>query len=335
MLFTFLTITYNHEKFIFQHLESIKYQIINYGEGIKFQLIVADDSSKDNTIRCVKDWLEQNSNLFEYIDILESDKNQGTCKNYTKGIRKIKGDYCKSLAGDDIFAKDNIFEAVNLLKKYDVVCTAVAPFSNSGIYNDKKIYSRIYSMYKFCNMSYEKIARNYISIPMTPGVFMRKELITEDIISFINQFTFIEDRSKNIKIYEQNKKLKISSYDKILVLYRHHEGAVTKTKNNNIVELFNKDSRELYDYVLDNANSMLVKLKIRYKNMIGKIRNRKLATILNIEVFIYRLGLVLNYYKYKEKMNEIIENSFMTNKEYLMKIMEEAKKYDYSSSSQI
>ena len=112
--------------------------------------------------------------MFKSIKILENNQNLGTCKNYVKGIKNIKGDYFKSLAGDDLYANENIFEVVKLLKRFDIVSTPVAPFANNKLYYDKKIYSRIYSMYKFTNMQYEKIRKNYISIPMTPGVLSRK-----------------------------------------------------------------------------------------------------------------------------------------------------------------
>jgi hypothetical protein len=37
-MFTFVTITYNHEKYIIEHLESIKYQIENFSKGKQDEL---------------------------------------------------------------------------------------------------------------------------------------------------------------------------------------------------------------------------------------------------------------------------------------------------------
>ena len=52
--FTFIVITYNHEEFILEHLESIKFLINHYGHGINFTISVADDASKDNTLLTFK-----------------------------------------------------------------------------------------------------------------------------------------------------------------------------------------------------------------------------------------------------------------------------------------
>ena len=43
--FTFLTVAYNHEKFILEHLESIRYLVNNYGDGIDVSIIINDDCS--------------------------------------------------------------------------------------------------------------------------------------------------------------------------------------------------------------------------------------------------------------------------------------------------
>ena len=66
-MFTFVTITYNHEKYIIEHLESIRYQIENYSEGKKMNLIVSDDGSVDNTMRYAQQWVERNKNLFSEV----------------------------------------------------------------------------------------------------------------------------------------------------------------------------------------------------------------------------------------------------------------------------
>ena len=48
--FTFGVFTYNQEQFIFENLESIKYQIEKYGGGTSFSLVMSDDCSQDNTV---------------------------------------------------------------------------------------------------------------------------------------------------------------------------------------------------------------------------------------------------------------------------------------------
>ena len=40
--FTFLALAYNHEKYIIEHLESIKYLVEKYGSGINCKIIIND-----------------------------------------------------------------------------------------------------------------------------------------------------------------------------------------------------------------------------------------------------------------------------------------------------
>ena len=61
--FSFLVFTYNHEKYIVDHLESIKYQIENYGIAIDVDLLINDDGSSDQTVHIVDSWINENQSL--------------------------------------------------------------------------------------------------------------------------------------------------------------------------------------------------------------------------------------------------------------------------------
>ena len=45
--FVFVTLTFNHEKYIIEHLESIKYQVENYGQKFSTKIVINDDCSSD------------------------------------------------------------------------------------------------------------------------------------------------------------------------------------------------------------------------------------------------------------------------------------------------
>lgn len=83
-MFTFVTITYNHEKYIIEHLESIKYQIENFSKGKQVNLVISDDGSMDNTMLYAQQWIERNKYLFSEVELLTSEKNQGIIKNYLR-----------------------------------------------------------------------------------------------------------------------------------------------------------------------------------------------------------------------------------------------------------
>ena len=131
--FTFFTLSFNQEKYIIQHLESIKYQIENYGKNYLIHYIICDDSSNDNTIYYARKWLAENKKLFKSITIIVNDDNCGTVSNMINGLSKIKTDY-KMLAADDLYFNRNIFTAKG---NNDIVLSPVVAFNDQNyiVYN--------------------------------------------------------------------------------------------------------------------------------------------------------------------------------------------------------
>ena len=52
-MFTFIVTCYNQAEVVTYALESIRYQICRFGKGQKFQLIVADDGSADQSCKII------------------------------------------------------------------------------------------------------------------------------------------------------------------------------------------------------------------------------------------------------------------------------------------
>jgi len=90
-----LLVTYNHEKYIRQALESLFEQVIE--ESI--ELVIADDASSDNSLNIIKEYESKDERFsFRY---LENDKNLGITKNYQRGFAACTGEYIGILEGDD------------------------------------------------------------------------------------------------------------------------------------------------------------------------------------------------------------------------------------------
>ena len=109
--FTFGTITFNQEKFIIQHLESIKFQVINYGKRYKTNLIIGDDCSKDNTLKLATEWARNNSNLFENIIIKSNIVNVGISNNFLYVINQIRTNKFHIIGGDDLYGPNSIYKS--------------------------------------------------------------------------------------------------------------------------------------------------------------------------------------------------------------------------------
>ena len=78
----FITISYNQERYIIEHLESIKFQITHYANRCEVNYRLFDDCSTDLTVTLARQWLEENSQLFSSIDIVENSTNLGLNQNY-------------------------------------------------------------------------------------------------------------------------------------------------------------------------------------------------------------------------------------------------------------
>lgn len=102
-------ITYNHEKFIVDCLNSIKNQTWK-----NIELIISDDCSTDGTQRIVKDWVEKNQELS--CEVLLAETNMGIAKNLNKVLKFMDGEYLCFFAGDDLMVPQKIGKQVHLME---------------------------------------------------------------------------------------------------------------------------------------------------------------------------------------------------------------------------
>jgi glycosyltransferase involved in cell wall biosynthesis len=87
-------ITFNHERFIAQALESVLGQRTNF----PLEILVADDHSTDSTPAIVADFHRRHS---EKIVPILRDRNIGAVPNFTETVGACRGEYVALLEGDD------------------------------------------------------------------------------------------------------------------------------------------------------------------------------------------------------------------------------------------
>lgn len=325
MLVTFISIVYNHEKYILQHLESIKYQINNFGLNNDIQLIISDDCSSDNTISLVNFWLSKNKQLFKYIDIVLDDVNRGVCSNFTKAMKMIKGDYVKFIAGDDVFSENNLFKFLSYLDEYDFIISLPYSFKNNKINNhdvDLKlsIYTGIVGNEKCMSEVIHKPGF-FVNAPST--FFSKKILLNEDIIQFIMKFKMIEDYPLIIKASEVFPNSKIKFIPEIPILYRRTEQSISIIKKDD----FYYDRIMIFNYLKDNEGNILKRLLIKNDIFSFKVNNGFLKRISKIKNYIYFLGRIINFKKINlitNKLNK--EMQFQKNETYLLNIVSSSNK---------
>lgn len=107
-----LIVSYNHEKFIGEAIESVLAQQVDF----PLEIVVADDCSSDSTISVVKQYQALADGQ---MVLLGSDTNVGVTRNYQRGFAACSGEYIAVLEGDDYWlGKDRLRTMVDFLDEH-------------------------------------------------------------------------------------------------------------------------------------------------------------------------------------------------------------------------
>lgn len=245
--FTFGMLTYNQEDYVFEHLESIKYQIENYGKDVKVYFVLSDDASKDNTVKYVEDWIEAHKELFARVTIVTKEKNEGIVSNYLMMLSNIHTQHYKILAGDDLYYKNNVFE---LVRKGDFILTPMICFDKEHILQDKKRYNfkqLLLCQSKGCLKEYLIKRLKYSNCIDAPGTFINYKLIDEDLLQELKKYQWIED----VPMWDyilNNLDIEVKLLQKSYVLYRSDVG-ISTNKNHSMRSKYDDDLKVIDKYI--------------------------------------------------------------------------------------
>ena len=316
--FTFGVVTYNSAATIIETLESIKYQIEQYGEEIQCYLIVSDDCSKDETETLVKMWIEKNRNLFKKTQVLKTNGNSGLCINYALLINNIKTNYFIQIAGDDLISSKNIFETLSDMKKDEirVYMPILYDGNHVSITNENIGRQLFYRKIKHTNSKDIHILET-LSPYCTVEITFLKEYYTVDSMEFIKQYRNFEDDTSLYYILKNNKNVTFSFRMEPFLLYRRSGTELTTSTNNASQILFLDDLYRFRRLTLKNEKNIPTKIflvlsvwhhfliKHRFdasNTMYKKIKHK-------IEVHRVNKGMKdLEYKIYQDKLNEFVKN---------------------------
>ena len=96
IILNIILITYNQEKYIRQTLQSILDQKTDF----RFNILVADDCSKDKTVSIIQEMEKTTDIPFVY---LSNDHNLGIMQNYKRAFAACDAEYVAIMEGDDIW----------------------------------------------------------------------------------------------------------------------------------------------------------------------------------------------------------------------------------------
>lgn len=95
---TVVIITYNHEKFIEQAIDSVLMQKVNFN----YEVLIGNDCSPDNTKNILLKYEK-----YDFFKIFNRPKNMGANKNSCDLLKRAKGKYVAFLEGDDYWTDEN------------------------------------------------------------------------------------------------------------------------------------------------------------------------------------------------------------------------------------
>jgi len=321
--FTFIVLTYNHKDFIIEHLESIKYQILEYGINKKVNVIIADDYSKDTTVEIATTWLKIHKDLFNKVDIISDGFNRGTCKNFFNAINYDASDYCKITAGDDVYSYENLFPEFQKIDQYDLISGLALNLLEGKIEKSNFMRFNIFAtniIYQNTNHLDRLKFINFFNAPSL--VYSQKSLKNKNIKQFVEKYTVTEDYPFQIKMAEIYNPLKFFQVDKIFIYYRRTSQSTYIIKNT----LFEKDKIDIFTYLIDNEEKFISKVLIKNRKFCFNLRNRYVKKLLNLNLYIYLLKVLLNLYSIFRKFNSVKIN-YARHQQHYELIKENADKF--------
>lgn len=241
--FTFGMLTYNQADYVFEHLESIKYQILNYGNDVKAYFVLSDDASKDNTVKYVKMWLDENKELFAGIKIVSKTINEGIVQNFLTLLKNINTSHYKILAGDDLYYKNNVFE---LVKQGGFIISPTIYFDGNHIICGKKRDRHqilLLQQVKGNLKDYLVKRLKYSNCIDAPGAFVNHDFIDQGLFDELQNYQWIEDVPMwNYLVNIEGLDVKI--IQEPYILYRSEVG-ISKNKNHSARSRFEGDVRKI------------------------------------------------------------------------------------------
>lgn len=104
-------LTFNNEKYIEETLNTILKQKTNF----KFEIVIGDDNSTDNTNTILETFAAKYASFINYK---KNEKQLGILKNFKSTLDRCKGDYVFAIAGDDFLKQDyTLQKMVNAIAK--------------------------------------------------------------------------------------------------------------------------------------------------------------------------------------------------------------------------
>lgn len=175
---------YNSGQYILKCLQSIKEQTIQ-----KFEIIIVNDGSIDDSLKKVREFQKQNNLNIKII----TQENQGVSAARNRGMNEASGDYFCFIDSDDMMNSrylERLLGAINNHKDCDVALCGFYRSSKEPITREKLIEREVFYSTK------ESILSDYLFRRVNLGIcylLVKKDLIIKNHLEFRPGFAYGED----------------------------------------------------------------------------------------------------------------------------------------------
>jgi glycosyltransferase involved in cell wall biosynthesis len=205
-------ITFNHEKFIIDCLNSIKNQ-----SWQNIEIIISDDCSSDSTQKIIRNWVKNNPQL--HCKVLFARTNMGIAKNLNKLLQHMNGEYLCFFAGDDLMALQKIEKQVvemELNKKAGLCFSNMYWFQSE----QKKVLYKHFDWFRLAPKEISQIISDN-TLP-SPTFLFRRKLFPPS--GFDVNYPIMNDYKIGLFMFD---KFPVCYISEPLVSYRRHSHSIT------------------------------------------------------------------------------------------------------------
>ncbi len=313
-LVSIIVITYNSARYVIETLESIKNQTYQ-----NIELIVTDDSSKDDTLKICNDWITKNRDRFIHAHLITATNNTGTAGNANRGLAVSDGEWIKVIAGDDLFMPTAIEDYMNFVFTNENVQAMFAEAvhftgdlkNGNYTYEGLRFEDYVFSSRVTAKRQYQILSKEFFG--SGPTFFCKRSLIKK-IGGYDERFPLIEDYPAFIKITKLGVKLCLMK--KYVIYKRVDDNSVSHIKDNDSIYT-NSTKRIVKDYKLqykyENLNyiwKFFLKYDLWMYNLIFYTGNTRKSLVCNMLNVIFKLSDPFRWYsKYMNSVNNLCKQS--------------------------
>jgi glycosyltransferase involved in cell wall biosynthesis len=294
-------ITYNHEKYIANAIESVVNQKTKY----KYEIIIGEDCSTDNTLAIIKEYKERYPDV---IRIISSETNVGMFANVERVTAACNGKYVAFLEGDDYWHNLNKIEVqLDFMEKnpdYGFISSDIDYYHDRTGKLDVRHNHRKRRRKRHGLIFEELLRSNFIK---TPTICINRELFLKCNVSNLGKekgwkmgdYPQWLELSKNTKYYYE---------DQSLATYRICEHSASHIQDHEKELEFDKSTLEIRLYYIE-----------KYSN------NKEKHIQDAVRVYIRDLYKILK--KYKEEKYKIVIKDIISTYNYKLTFFDRIKFY--------